>query len=62
MSASPGGYANKADRAARADKMRQLAEEGLSPTKIALRVGLSPPKVREDLKAMGLRKEGDRVF
>ena len=60
--ATPGGYANKADRAERADKMRRLAAEGLSPAAIAIRVGLSPPKVREDLKAMGLRKDGDRVF
>lgn len=60
--ASPGGYASTAERDARADKMRRLSEEGLSPQKIALRVGLSPSKVREDLTAMGLRKEGDRTY
>jgi hypothetical protein len=60
--ATPGGYASKDEREARADKMRRLAEEGLSPSKIALRVGLSPSKVREDLCAMGLRKSGERTY
>lgn len=60
--ATPGGYASKAERVEREDKMRRLAQEGLTPTKIALRVGLSPSKVREDLQAMGLRKSGERNY
>lgn len=60
--ATPGGYASKAERDARADKMRRLSEEGLSPQKIAVRVGLSQSKVREDLQAMGLRKQGERNY
>lgn len=60
--ASPGGYASKAEQAQRADKMRRLAEDGITPANIALRVGLSPSKVREELHAMGLRKHGERAY
>ena len=60
--ATPGGYANKVDREARADKIRRLAAEGLSPSKIAQRVGLSPSRVREDLQAMDLRRQGERNY
>jgi len=57
--ATPGGYASKAEREARDEKVRKLAAEGLSPTLIAVRVGMSPSRVRDDLEAMSLRKRGD---
>src|SRR4029077_4018088 len=62
LMANPGGYASKAERAVRADKVKRLYEEGLTCTDIARRLGIHPSTAAETATKLGLREPRGKKF
>lgn len=56
MSATPGGYASKAARDERADKVKRLYADGVALTAIAERLGLQRSMVAKTATQLGLRE------